>query len=179
MKMVQAMPVAACSPDRGRTRHSGSGEFYHHFVDEGRSRKDMSAVTQLGIDETCQPTWPELHHPVHGHGLPDPPVRHRGLASGHRQGLQGRSDRPQRQGRGHRGGLYRHAPGRHQRAPSSLPQRPPENRPVPLHEDGHRGRGPGPADRIQGSPGTSSAPATAGSWTTRTSPAGSVRGSRT
>jgi transposase len=52
MTLVQAMPVAAVARIVGE-HDTRIWRVLHHYVEEGRSRKDMSAVTQLGVDETA------------------------------------------------------------------------------------------------------------------------------
>jgi transposase len=52
MTLVQAMPVAAVARLVGE-HDTRIWPVLHQFVDEGRERKDMSGVTQLGIDETA------------------------------------------------------------------------------------------------------------------------------
>jgi transposase len=52
MTLVQAMPVAAVARIVGE-HDTRIWRVLHHFVDEGRKRKDMSAVTQIGVDETA------------------------------------------------------------------------------------------------------------------------------
>ena len=52
MTLVQGMPVAAAARLVGE-HDTRTWRLLHHHVDEARSRKDMSGVTQLGIDETA------------------------------------------------------------------------------------------------------------------------------
>jgi len=52
MTLVQGMPVAAAARLVGE-HDTRIWRILHHHVDEARSQKDMSSVTQLGIDETA------------------------------------------------------------------------------------------------------------------------------
>ncbi len=52
MTLVQGMPVAAAARLVGE-HDTRIWRILHHHVDEARSQKDMSGVTQLGMDETA------------------------------------------------------------------------------------------------------------------------------
>ncbi len=52
MTLVQGMPVAAAAR-LVREHDTRIWRILHHHVEEARSRKDMSKVTQIGIDETA------------------------------------------------------------------------------------------------------------------------------
>ncbi len=52
MTLVQGMPVAAAARLVGE-HDTRIWRILHHHVDEARSQKDMSSVTQLGMDETA------------------------------------------------------------------------------------------------------------------------------
>lgn len=52
MTLVQTMPVAAVARIVGE-HDTRIWCVLHHYVDEGRRCKDMSAVTQVGVDETA------------------------------------------------------------------------------------------------------------------------------
>jgi len=52
MTLVQGMPVAAAARLVGE-HDTRIWRVLHHYVEEGRKAKDMSGVTQLGIDETA------------------------------------------------------------------------------------------------------------------------------